>query len=320
MLLTDEQINHCHAVDLVRLAEEKGFELKKVGVNAYKIDGFGGLYINGEKNCWNCFNAGKGGGPIQFLMFIEKVSWVKATDQLLQGQVALVPDITFARQKRQEEKEPFVLPEKNKTFKHVIAYLLHTRKLDKEIVYHFIQTEQLYENDKKSCVFVAYDEQKIPRSASYRSTGSYVMKGNVINSDKHFVFAKEGTGDQAFIFESPIDLMSYLTLLYQADKRCRLGNLPQHFISLEGLANIGLDHYLEEHPEIKKLTFCLDNDEWGQKGYERLSKRYEDHYRITRHHPEAPAKDFNEMLVNKSLAAEASRQEDSAEEQYEECL
>lgn len=318
-MLSGEQVAYCNSVDILELARKKGFEPRKVGTNSYKIDGFGGLHINSVKNIWNCFSEGKGGGPIQFLMYTENTTWRRAADELLEGHYELLPEET--RTKRTEEKRPeFVLPEKNNTFKHIIAYLINTRKLEKEVVYHFIQSKQLYENAQKSCVFVAYDENQKARFASYRSTATgSSIKGNVVGSDKHYVFAKEGAveNDRLFIFESPIDLMSYLTLLHQMDLRNRLGNLSQHFISLEGLAQMGLDHYLATHPGIKNLTFCIDNDEWGNKAFERFAAHYKSEgYKVMRHAPQAPAKDFNEMLVSRVRVQEqeiAEAEEEEAE-------
>ena len=317
-LLTGEQVAYCNSVDLMELARLKGYTPRKVGTDSYKIDGFGGLYINPSANQWNCFAEGKGGGPIQFLMFVEQTSWRRAAEELLQGKYEPEPIKIWRRPIQDESKKAFILPEKNKTYDHMIAYLIKTRKIEKEIVYHFIQNKQLYENEKKACVFVAYDENKTPRFASWRSTGTdYTSRGNVAGGDKNYVFAKEGTAecDRLFVFESPTDLMSYLTLLHQADPRNRLGNLPQHFISLEGLAQIGLDHYLQMHPQIRQITLCLDNDEWGNKASERFAVHYKNEgYKVMRHLPDSPAKDFNEMLVNQELAKERQPIEEAASE------
>lgn len=42
-----------------------------------------GLYIDPKRNRWNCFSVGKGGGPIQLIMFLENKTWVESIRSIL---------------------------------------------------------------------------------------------------------------------------------------------------------------------------------------------------------------------------------------------
>lgn len=67
---TDEEVNKANNINIMEYATHKGLEITKVSRDSYNIDGFGGLYINPISNKWNCFSRNKGGGPIQFCMFL----------------------------------------------------------------------------------------------------------------------------------------------------------------------------------------------------------------------------------------------------------
>lgn len=67
-------------------------------------------------------------------------------------------------------------------------------------------------------VFVGTDEHGVPRHAQKRSTNSQgkAFKLNVEGSDARYSFHHLGMDGELYIFEAPIDLLSYLTL-YSAD-------------------------------------------------------------------------------------------------------
>ncbi|MFT9495047.1 DUF3991 and toprim domain-containing protein [Anaerosolibacter sp.] len=286
---SEEEICRANQVNILAYAESIGLKLKKVG-RSYKVKNYGGLYIDADGYKWNWFSQNKGGGPIQFVMVMEGKNWVDAIYTLLgveKCDLRIVPN-------RSEERVEFKLPEKNDTFKHIIAYLIRSRGIDKEVVYDFINREKIYENKNRSCVFVGYDENKEPKYASVRSTNTTgeTYRGDVKNSDKTFPFCYEGTSNTVCVFEAPIDLMSYLSLL----KYHEVHEFRHHMISLGGVADKALDYYLKLHPEIERIVLCIDNDEAGHFACERLNEKYHDHYKILRHSP--IGKDFNDDMLS----------------------
>lgn len=270
-----------------------GYPIKQVTPRSFKISGYGGLYIHSDGNKWNWFSKNIGGGAIQFVMEMEGKTWVEAIKQLL----GLSENITYQVPQRGIEKEEakgeFILPEKNDTYKHIIAYLINTRGIDKDIVYDFIKEDKLYENKYASCVFVGFDKEKEHKYASVRSTNTAgkSFRADVKNSDKTYPFCKEGTSDTLYVFEAPIDLMSYLTLI----KIHNIQNFRNHCISLGGVADKALDYYLKEIKNITKIMLCLDNDEAGHFSCQQIREKYKESYKIQRHSPKG--KDFNEDLI-----------------------
>ena len=286
---TEDEIDQANSVNLIAYAEKIGLVLKKVG-NSYKVKDYGGLYIDASGSKWNWFSKDIGGGSIQFVMEMEGKNWVDAVYTLLRTEESSLP----SRSKTTgEEKAPFVLPDKNNTYKHVIAYLIQSRGIDKDVVYDFISQDKLYENNHRSCVFVGYDKNNQARYASVRSTNTTgkSYRGDVKNSDKAFPFSYEGSSSTVCVFESTIDLMSYLTLLQYHD----VETFNHHMISLGGVADRALDYYLQLHPEINRIMLCLDNDEAGHFACQQFHEKHHEHYKLLRHSP--AGKDFNEDLL-----------------------
>ncbi|MBU5676915.1 DUF3991 domain-containing protein [Alkaliphilus sp. MSJ-5] len=291
---TEEQIQFANNVNILEYAKQS-FDVKKVGTNSYKIEGYGGLHINPVTNKWNCFCQNKGGGPIQFVMFTENKSWVEAVKQLIG--VTSINAFNYQKTvKREEPKGKLILPEKNNTYKHMMAYLIQTRKIDKDIVYRLIKNKKIYEDKYKNCVFVGYDNKGEARYASIRGTNTNIerFRGDVKNSDKAYNFCIEGNknSSKVYVFESPIDLMSYLTL-----KRINSGNgfkFNDHLVSLGGLSDKALERYLIEKPNIKEINLCLDNDSDGYVAANRLKEKYKDKYIVNIEYPNE--KDYNEDL------------------------
>ena len=62
-----------------------------------------------------------------------------------------------------------------------------------------------------NAVFVGRDEDGVPRYAHQRGTaGNFRL--DVKGSDKAFNFCYRGEGERLFVFEAPIDLLSFLCL------------------------------------------------------------------------------------------------------------
>lgn len=305
---TDEQIQIANNTNILDLAQRMGYKLKKITNDSYKIEGYGGLHIEGNGSKWNCFSQNRGGGAIQFIMFMEGKTWVESVKQLIDASSVSNSSnkndiinncndknyFNIAKDVPISSSKPFALPEKNNTYDHVIAYLVQSRKIDKQIVYDLIKQKKLYENKQKSCVFVGYDKESNPKYANVRSTNTMgkPFKQDVANSDKSNPFSITGKDNNVCVFESPIDLMSYITLL----KLYGVTKFDSSLISLGGISDKALESYLKENPNINQITLCLDNDEAGLFSCNQIKNKYESKYKIKRHVPKG--KDFNEDLVN----------------------
>jgi len=309
---TDEQIEQANSVNIIDYAKSRGYPVRQVTNHSFKISGFGGLYIHSGGLKWNRFSADIGGGTIQFVMHMEKKSWVEAVKELLNMPVTQYSYTSAVQEKFKEnesEKKPFQLPEKNDTYKHLFAYLIGTRRIDKQIVYNLVKLNKIYENKYyNSCVFVGYDKNDEGKYASIRGTSSSMQyRKDVAGSDKSYPFAvnvRAGgvccdntfRSKNLFAFESPIDLMSYLSLL----KLHRIKDFDAHCISLGGVCDLALERFLNEHLGITEITLGLDNDEAGRFACEQIRQKYSDRYSMRRHLPEN--KDFNDDLLKLSMS------------------
>src|SRR5690554_5045732 len=81
-LLTDEEIYRANSVNIIDYVDSLNLKYKKAG-KTFKIEGYGGLFIDPYKNRWYCFSKGIGGGPIQLVKFLEGKSWLDSVKILL---------------------------------------------------------------------------------------------------------------------------------------------------------------------------------------------------------------------------------------------
>lgn len=312
---TDEEVNKANNINIMEYATHKGLELTKVSRDSYHINGFGGLYINPISNKWNCFSQNKGGGPIQFCMFLQNNTWVEAVKELIDKKSGylLNSERVYERPKNKKEaRKEFILPDKNNTFKHIIGYLIKTRNIGKDIVYNLIKENKLYEDKKRNCVFVGYDKNNNPRYASLRSTNpNSTFKGEVKNSNKEYSFSIKGASNSLYIFESPIEIISYLSIL----KLNGISNFNHHMLLLGGLSDIALKRYLKYNIIIQDIFCCLNNDPPGIKGTKSIIATYGSEYNVAKEYPDK--KDYNEDLINlikiKSVVEEKNIMKTSSE-------
>lgn len=310
---TDDEIDRANTISILEYATNHGLEPKRVGTNSYKIEGHGGLHINPALNKWNCFSQRVGGGPIQFLMHLENKTWVESIKQLLGITNTSYKENTEFKEVISKEKGDLILPYKNNTYKHMIAYLIKTRGIDKDIVYNCIHNKTLYEDKKRNCVFVGYDKEEVVRYAGLRGTNTNkIFKGEAENSNKAFSFNIPGKTNRLYIFESPIELMSYLTLYKELANE---NEFDHHTLSLGGLAPVALEQYLKDNPNINGIVICLNNDEKGIDAAKNISQEYQNKYRVIIELPKL--KDFNEDLISFRNYRNTSIEMEVAEEEYE---
>lgn len=212
---TEEQKLQANNTDLVAVLQARGETLKRAG-REYKMlysDETGqhdSITITGST--WFDHKAQEGGGAVKFMQRFYGMSFPEAVQALL-GYSALL--IQQSRRPPPEPKKDFVLPEAHTDMHRVYAYLIKQRFIAQEIITYFVRAHMLYEDAKyHNAVFVGLDENGIPRQASKRSTITFgtAFKMTVEGSDTRYSFAHFGTSGRLFIFEAPIDMLSYLTL------------------------------------------------------------------------------------------------------------
>ena len=289
---TEEQKQQANNTDLVSFLQARGEKLKRAG-REYKLiyaDETGqhdSITISGST--WFDHKAQEGGGAVKFMQRFYGMSFPEAVQALLGYAVEPIQHTTH---QALEQKKEFVLPEPHSDMHRVYAYLIKQRFIAPEIITHFARAHTLYEDAKfHNAVFVGLDENGTPRQASKRSTITFgePFKMTVEGSDTRYSFAHFGTSGRLFIFEAPIDMLSFLTLYPD--------NWQQHsYIAANGVYEKAVLQALEAHPDLQEIVLCTDNDEGGIDAAYRFRDVLREHgyENVKRFAP--PLKDWNEVL------------------------
>lgn len=178
------------------------------------------------------------------------------------------------------------------------AYLLKHRFLDRNVVNAFVRAGLLYESCEKfkdreyhNAVFVGKDENGVPRHAHKRSLNSLgkTFRINVEGSDPRCSFHYTGTSNRLYVFEAPIDLMSFLS-------RYPRGWQEHSFVALCGTAEHAMLWMLEQNPGLRTVCLCLDHDEAGIEASGRLAELLHEHGYDDVGMLQSEHKDWNEDL------------------------
>lgn len=292
---SEEQKLRAGAVDLEEFLRLRGERLIKSGRDK-RLASNHSVTVRGSR--WYDHAEQRGGGPVSFVQRFYRMSYPEAVSLLLGGeQGAAFPS---AEKKTEEPRKPFEPPPKNGNMRRVYAYLMKQRHIDKDVISHFARAGTLYEDaTHHNCVFLGTDETCVPRHAHLRSTNSFgeAFRINVESSDPRYSFRHIGTDGELYVFEAPIDLLSYITL--HPDR------WEEHScVACCGTSFLPVQQMKEMMPKpIRRLYLCLDHDEAGQAAAERMTEAAEPWgVEIERLLPER--KDWNDDLV-----AEAEEQE-----------
>ena len=84
--------------------------------------------------------------------------------------------------------------------------------------------------------------------------------------DPRYSFHWIGKSDTVYVFEAPIDMLSFISM-YQKDW------MEHSYVALCGVAEHALLQLLEDVPHLSKIALCLDHDKAGIEAGERIKKR-----------------------------------------------
>lgn len=292
---TDEEKQLANSVDLEQFLHMRGEKLERAG-REYKLiyyDGSGkhdSITINGST--WFDHKNQVGGGAIKFMRHFYGMDFQTAMNELLGRSVSSICRSPPKAEVKEEKPKEFKLPEKNSDMHRVYAYLIKQRFIAPEIITHFARQHTLYEDkEHHNAVFVGFDENGVPRQAHNRSTNSFgkTFRMTCEGSDTRYSFAHFGESEKLFVFEAPIDMLSYLTLYPQDWQK-------HSYIAMNGVYENAVLTALEHHSSLDEIILCTDNDEGGIDAVDRLTDILKEHgyENISRIIPEN--KDFNEDL------------------------
>lgn len=272
---TNEQIEQAKNTDLAEFVKLQGFDCEKTGREIH-IKGYGGLYINPQKNNFYNFSESTGGvGALQFCQKVMGMSFLEAM-KTLAGEAKEVRQ--FSENKPQElpkEKRDFKAPEKSDNCKKVYAYLINQRSISPGLINDFIKQGILYQGYTESvkdgktykhenAVFLHKNEEGKPCGAQIQGVNSFMrFKQNVApdETDKGFVYTKGDPKkvDTVYLFEAPIDLMSFVELHPEIENA--------KFVAMGGLKPSIAENYINSDLNV---VSCVDNDSAGQEFNNRI--------------------------------------------------
>ena len=297
---TDEQKVLANSVNLEEFLRMRGEKLERAGIEHKLIyyDSSGkhdSITIRGSK--WFDHKNQTGGGAIKFMQEFYGMDFQTAVQELLGQRVTPLshsPPKAIAK----EEKKEFKLPEANSNMHRVYAYLIKQRFINPNIISHFAKQHTLYEDkEHHNAVFVGVDENGVPRQAHKRSTNSYGNSFRITceGSDTRYSFAHFGESKRLYVFEAPIDIMSFLTL-YPKDWQ------KHSCIAMNGVYENAVLTALKSHSNLSEIVLCVDNDEGGIEAVDRLRDILNENGYSNVKRLAPPYKDWNEVLKAKNGA------------------
>lgn len=295
---TDEQKQLANSVDLAEYLRVRGEKLERVGIEHKLIyyDSSGkhdSITIRGSK--WFDHKNQVGGGAIKFMQEFYDMDFQTAVQELLGQRVTPLshsPPKAIAK----EEKKEFRLPQANTNMHRVYAYLIKQRFIAPEVITHFAKQHTLYEDkEHHNAVFVGIDENGVPRQASKRSTNSYGNSFRITcqGSDTRYSFAHFGESKRLYVFEAPIDMLSFLTLYPKEWQK-------HSYIAMNGVYENAVLTALKNHSNLSEVILCVDNDEGGIEAADRLRDILNENGYSNVKRLAPPYKDWNEVLKAKN--------------------
>ena len=295
---TDEQKILANSVDLAEYLRVRGEKLERVGIEHKLIyyDSSGkhdSITIRGSK--WFDHKNQVGGGAIKFMQEFYDMDFQTAVQELL-GQRVTPLSHSPPKVSAKEEKKEFRLPEANTNMHRVYAYLIKQRFISADIITYFAKQHTLYEDkNHHNAVFVGLNENGKPKQAHKRSTNSVGSTFRITcdGSDTRYSFAHFGEDERLYVFEAPIDMLSFLTLYPKEWQK-------HSYIAMNGVYENAVLTALKNHINLSEVILCVDNDEGGIEAVDRLKdilteNGYTDVKRL------APKfKDWNEVLKAKN--------------------
>lgn len=293
---TKEQRERARRTDLANFLIGQGEKVKKSGSEYEWFDGSQKVTIRGH--LWYHQYEQKGGDAVDFIRRFYNKDYAESVEMLLNncgGQIITSPPTG-------KERKPFELPPRNDRMSRVFSYLLLTRGIDKDALFEFVRKKMIYESaDYHNAVFVGYDSNGKPRHVHKRGTvTSNPYKGNVAGSQPEYSFHFNGTSEKLFLFEAPIDMLSYISMHKE--------NWKSHSYAAScSVSDRVLFQCLQDNPNIKNVFLCFDNDEAGQTANKHIAEKLnlmniQNEILIPTH------KDWNEDILNGERIDEICRQ------------
>ena len=292
---TAEEKEQANSVDLEYFLLLQGEKLISSG-REKRLSSNHSITVRGNE--WYDHATEQGGYAIDFVKSYYNIPFPDAVTMLLGGNCGAV---YHKAEKKEIVRKPFELPPENKDMRRTFAYLIKHRNLDSDVLSVFAKEKLIYESLEKSkdekneyhnAIFVGYDEHGVARHAHKRGIYSEgkSYKGNIESSNPCYSFHRKGTSNRLYVFEAPIDLLSFISIHKDT-------NWQAHsYVALCGLSKQAMLKQLDTNENLSTVVLCLDNDDAGRKAYDKFEKVLSERG-LTARRLIPILKDFNEDLI-----------------------
>ena len=287
-MITQNEIDNANSMDIVSYLKSHGMSVKRVG-SAYEWESpTGKVSIKGNR--WYSQYELVGGYPVNFVMKYFGLKFTDAVESLTGKSYSIMAE---SYKKEEKENKQFIVPERHDNMNRAFFYLRDERGIDATIINAFANAGLLFEDSEyHNAVFVGKDAEGNIRHIHKRATSpDSTFKGNAEASNPEYSFNWRGKSNRLFVFEAPIDMLSYITLHQN-------GWRNNSYVSLCSTAGIAAMKMLNDNHSIDTVYLCLDNDNAGTVGSQKLAEKIHSlgEYDVWRLYPEN--KDWNEDLIS----------------------
>lgn len=282
---TDEQKIKAHQTDIAALLISQGETVKRSGKEYEWFDGTQKVTVRG--NLWYHQYERVGGDAVSFVKKFYNKNYADSVLFLLnESSGKLVRSKPTVK-----NQKPFEVPKPYWNMDKVKQYLHSVRGIDEDIIKDFTDRKMIYESSVyHNAVFIGFDKNGIPRHANMRGTlGKSAFKGNAESSLDEFAFHYIGTNNRIYLFEAPIDMLSFISMHKE--------NWKAHSYAAScSVSDRVLFQCLKDYPHIEKVYICFDNDKPGQTAANRISDKLNE-MKIQSKILVPRCKDWNEVLL-----------------------
>lgn len=270
-----ELVEKAKNADIIKVIENAGYSLKKESRKQYRGIEHDSLVVDVAKNRYHFNSRNEKGDPINFVQKIVGIDNFKQAVNYINGLKVNIKQVS----NEVEDKIPFKYDDKQeaKDVNQARDYLINKRGIDKHVVDVFINKGLIRQDKRKNVLFVWQDQLGTIKGCSEQGTiftnklkRGYWKKVQPRSTKGHGFNYLQGKPENLKFFESPIDLLSYISINRGKGK---LDNT--WLISMDGLKDEVLNFYFKEaanQTNIKSFNLCVDNDISGKKFAEKYTK------------------------------------------------
>lgn len=244
------------------------------------------------------FSRQVGGDIIAFIQHFEDIDFKAALNRAREYYNEYNPELLDLKSLEQTKQDINTadpsLPERAENNKRVLAYLIKTRALDKNVVYEYIKRNLLYEEKEHHNVVWVGEMDGKAIYTSQRST----QDRKVFRRDSAFkevgIYYKNPNTSRLILTEAVIDQMSVMSLIEEPD--------TYDYLSVNGVSNAvnALRLHLVRRVEaetVSDVICAFDNDEAGYEASDNVKAFLKENYPHIHVHEIYPdGKDFNQDL------------------------